>query len=110
MNRTLAAIRRTIRTALTADPCLVTAVRGYRHSLIVDLYQAIDTGTTVVISYRKASGEASRRAIRPLDLRVTAAGDIILRAHDLRDGDDTHFRIDRITNHQTLTSAVALAA
>ena len=103
MHRTITAIRRTIRAAAHAATALTTAVRGWRFALLVDLYRAIDGGRLVHIGYRKTDGEESTRVIRPLDVRATQAGAITVRAFDLRDGEDTTFRIDRITSH-TLTA------
>lgn len=110
MHRTLTAIRRTIRAAVNAATALATAVRGRRFALLVDLCRAVDTGAQVVIGYRKTDGSESVRTIRPLDLRATSAGDITVRAADHQSGEDRTFRVDRITSHQTISTAVALAA
>lgn len=103
-------IRRTIRAALHTGHALVAAVRGRRFLLLADLYRAIDAGRLLVIGYRKGSGEASTRAVRPLNLRPTEAGHIVLRAFDCRDDADTTFRIDRIHSHQSINGPLALAA
>lgn len=100
MHRSLTAIRRTIRAAIRTATALVTAVRGRRFALLVDLYRAVDAGRLVVIGYRKAEGTESVRTIRPLDLRATTAGDIVVRAADHQTGEDRSFRVDRITSHQ----------
>lgn len=110
MNRSITAIRRTIRAAIRTAGALVTAVRGRRFALLVDLYRAVDTGARVVIGYRKTDGSESVRAITPLRLDVTTAGDIVARAADTLRGEDRTFRVDRITSHQTISTAVALAA
>lgn len=99
MHRIATVIRRTIRAALTAGRHLVTAVRGYRFSLLVDLFRAIDTGRAVVIGYRKSDGTESLRVIEPVELRPTEAGDIVCRAHDHQSGETRTFRVDRIVTY-----------
>lgn len=110
MHRTVTAIRRTIRAALNTATALVTAVRGRRFALLVDLYRAVDTGARLVIGYRKADGSESVRAITPHRLDVTTAGDITVRAADAQSGEDRTFRVDRITSHQTISGPLGLAA
>lgn len=97
MTRTIRAIRRSIRAALTAGRALVTAARGHRFTLLVALYRAIDTAATVRIAYTDSKGVASERDITPHRLDPTAAGNITCRAYDWRDREDTTFRADRIT-------------
>lgn len=97
MARTVHTIRRSIRAALHAGRSLVTAVRGWHYGLLVRLYAAIDTGATVRIGYRDADGVTSSRSISPHRFQVSAAGRIIIRAYDHRDGEDTSFRTDRIS-------------
>jgi predicted DNA-binding transcriptional regulator YafY len=99
MRRLIAAIRRTIRVAYTAATALVTTVRGYRYRLLVDLYRAIDNGRPVTIGYRKADGTESERVIEPAELTVSGVGNILLRAYDHRDAENTTFRIDRIVSY-----------
>lgn len=93
-------IRRTIRAALGTGQALTDAACRYTFRLLADLYRAADHGGVVVIGYRKGSGEASTRAVRPLDLRVTDAGDLTVRAYDHLRGEDRTFRIDRIVNYR----------
>ena len=100
MHRLVAAMRRSIRAALTTAEALATAVRGRRHSLLVALFRAIDRGTPVRIGYVKADGTASVRVIEPAKLWPSDAGNILLRAYDHRDGEDRTFRVDRITAYQ----------
>lgn len=90
--------RRLIAAARTIAQALVSAVRGRQFRLLVDLYRAIDGRLPVHIGYVKSDGTTSERVIEPRDLAVTAAGNITVRAFDRRDGEDTTFRVDRITS------------
>lgn len=98
MHRLAAAIRRSIRAALTTGQALVTVIRGRRHSLLVALFRAIDTGAAVRIGYVKPDGTASERVIEPAKLWPSEAGDITVRAFDRSRGEDRTFRVDRITS------------
>jgi hypothetical protein len=97
MNRTIRAIRRSIRAARNAGRALVTAARGRHFGLLVALYRAIDTGADVRITYQDVNGTVSERTITPLRFQVSAVGRIVTRAFDHRDQEDTSFRTDRMT-------------
>lgn len=114
MIRTIRAIRRSIRAALTAGTQLVTAARGRHFGLLVTLYRAIDAGADVRITYRDANGTVSERTITPLRFQVSAVGRIVIRAFDHRDQDEASFRTDRMTlnvegNPVTVTTHPLLA-
>jgi predicted DNA-binding transcriptional regulator YafY len=96
--RTIRSIRRSIRAAVQAGQKLVTAVRGARFGVLVALFAAIDRGATVRIGYVDSKGVASVRDITPHRLDPTTAGNITCRAFDHRDGEDTTFRVDRMTS------------
>jgi predicted DNA-binding transcriptional regulator YafY len=91
---------RLIAAARTIAPALVSATRGRAFRLIADLYRAIDNAQAVAITYVKADGARSERVIEPQALTVSAVGNILLRAYDHRDGEDTTFRTDRIETAQ----------
>jgi predicted DNA-binding transcriptional regulator YafY len=97
MARMIRCIRRCITAALHAGPHLTTAIRGARFALLVRLYRAIDTGSTVRIRYVDSAGTVSVRDITPRRLDPTQAGRITCRAWDWRDAEDTTFRADRMT-------------
>jgi predicted DNA-binding transcriptional regulator YafY len=96
MRRLLAAIRRTIRAALTVSPALAAIVLGPRYALRA----AVVHGWTVVITYRKEDGTESVRTVEPHKVWETKAGNWAVRAHDRIRGEDRTFRIDRITAYR----------
>lgn len=97
MIRTLHSARRSLRAALRAGSALVSAVRGAHYRLLVALYAAIDTRAVVRIRYQDQHGTVSVRGISPRRLWLSNQGDVLVTAHDHRDGDDTTFRTDRMT-------------
>ncbi|MFJ5532506.1 WYL domain-containing protein [Streptomyces sp. NPDC093261] len=93
--------RRTFtRIALSLAPVLVSAVRGKRFVMLVDLLRASDLGRVVEIAYTKADGESSVRLIEVHELRPTEAGEIVVRAFDRLRAEDRTFRIDRIAAYR----------
>jgi hypothetical protein len=74
------------------------------------VHTALRTGRTLSLRYVKADGEVTRRRVQPQSLRISKAGDVILRAtDDRRAGDTRSFRWDRVT-HTTLHREVRKAA
>lgn len=82
---------------------------------IARLHTAARTGRRMTIRYVKPSqlafgpAEVSRRSIVVASVRLTKAGHVIVRAADLKIGEDRSFRADRIT-HTTLHRSAAPAS
>jgi hypothetical protein len=70
------------------------------------LHTAARTGRTLKIRYVKTDGSVSRREVEVQSVRLSKAGDVIVRAFDRKADDTRSFRADRIT-HTTLHRATA---
>lgn len=68
------------------------------------LIRALDRQQPVTITYTKADGTETVRTIELYDVRVTQAGDVLLKAMDRQTGESRSFRLDRLiayTVHRT---------
>lgn len=76
---------------------------------VARLHTAARTGRRMTIRYVKVLGEVSRRSIVVASVRLAKTGNVIVRAADLKIGEDRSFRADRIT-HTTLHRSAAPAS
>lgn len=63
------------------------------------LLKAWDARRPVTITYTKADGSTTIRTIEIYDVKVTKAGDVILKAMDRDSGESRTFRLDRISHY-----------
>lgn len=89
-------IRRSIRAALTTSRHVVSAAVSAHYRLLVHLYRAIDTGSTVRIAYRDETGARTVRDITPQRLWISSHGHTLVTTWDHLRDDRRDFRTDRI--------------
>ncbi|MFL1430311.1 MULTISPECIES: WYL domain-containing protein [unclassified Nocardiopsis] len=62
------------------------------------ILRSMDRASAVTLRYVASDGKVSRRQVEVHAIEVTAAGDLVIRAHDRRSGTARSFRLDRVTH------------